>query len=290
VEVEVIKAPRRKPEEKVEYSDNNEPPVEKKTLLIGTVFMNDSEEQLKWFDLQMRYFHATTPQSFDHVTFLQDGATTDLLKGTKVINAPDAKKAKQSKAHIIGLNCLLDYFKKHQENYEDFLFIDSDAFPIRKDWHPTLRRKMVSPYEIAAVIRPENLEQRLHSSVLLARKQALPHLKFTVGSFDINDLCGYGERDVCCGSYQGDRRKQAFPLLKSNRENIHPLLCSVYYDMFYHNGCGTGRDFNMRARPYWNHMVEMSPDVRGWINQLMKNPNEFIGKLAGWNPEEYPEV
>ena len=46
---------------------------DKKVLLIGTVFMNDNPEQHRWFDLQMRYLKATTPQSYDHITFIQAG-------------------------------------------------------------------------------------------------------------------------------------------------------------------------------------------------------------------------
>jgi len=53
---------------------------------------------------------------------------------------------------------------------------------------------------------------------------------------------------------------------------------------------GSGRKFSMRARPYWDHMVDMNPDIKHWFNQLMKDPNKFIGELAGWNPAEYPEV
>ncbi len=267
-----------------------DPPVDNKELLVGTVFTNDSPEQHRWFDLQMRYLKATTPQSFDHVTFIQKGEKTGLFKDTKIIDAAKAHKLGQSKAHVAGLTSLLDYFKKHQEKYTDFLIIDSDAFPIRKNWYTILRDKMCKPYEIAIALRPENLEQRLHSSIIFAKKEALPHLGFSVGQDSLSDLKGGKENDVTCKAYQFDRRRHAFPLLKSNKVNVNPMLCSIYYDLFYHNGVGSGRNFNMRARPYWNHMVDMTPDVKGWINQLMANPNEFIGKLAGWNPEEYPEV
>ncbi len=266
-------------------------PIEQKELLVGTAFINDSPEQHRWFDLQMRYLKATTPQSFDHITYIQAGAESGLFEGTKIIEGEgNDRRLKQSKAHVAGLTSLVNYFKEHQDKYTDFLIIDSDAFPIRKDWITILRRKMVSPCEIAVVLRPENLEQRLHSSILFAHKEALPHLKFSVGKTQLDDLTGHRERDVSCEVYQSDRRRYAFPLLKSNKLNINPILCSIYYDLFYHNGVGSGRDFNMRARPYWNHMVDMKPDVKGWVNQLMKSPNEFIGKLAGWNPEEYPEV
>jgi len=287
--VEVIKAPP-KPEEPIPVlHDENESPSVKKDLLVGTVFIDDSAEQHKWFDLQSRYLKATT-SDFDHVTFIQDGEQTGLFEGTKIISDPGKTKAKQSKAHVMGLTHLLEYFRKHQDKYNDFLFIDSDAFPIRKDWITHLRRKMVNPYEIAVVIRPENLEQRLHSSIIFAKKKSLPNLGFSVGKNPLNDLTGHGENDVSCKVYQTARRKMAFPLLKSNKVNLNPMLCSVYYDLFYHNGVGSGRKFSMRARPYWDHMVDMNPDIKHWFNQLMKDPNKFIGELAGWNPAEYPEV
>ncbi len=134
------------------------------------------------------------------------------------------------------------------------------------------------PYEIAVALRPENLETRLHASVLLASREALPHLGFEV-SLAGNDLAGKRELDVVMPAYQGQRRQRAFPMLRSNRFNLHPLLCGIYYDLFYHNGCGSGRVFEMRGQSYWNHMADEQIDPLPWIDELMADPDTFIARL-----------
>jgi hypothetical protein len=232
----------------------------------------------------------TSDASFDHVTFCAAPLKTKTFQENSLLLTNDAlKSARQSSAHMGGLTELLDYFKQYQSMYDHFLFIDSDAFPIRKGWYTTLCDKL-KRYEIAICLRPENLEQRLHSSVLFAKREALDRLKFQISKQHLNDLVGQKENDLQVAPYQDEFRNSAFPLLRSNKVQRHPLLCGVYYDMFYHNGCGSGRNFNMRARGYWHHMSNQRAEVQNLINELMANPNKFIKEIAGWSPELYPEV
>lgn len=263
-------------------------------LCIGSIFVDCDELSEQWLDLQLRYIKATTTD-FHHVSLVQNSGSIKISKffsnNTEVIRPiPESPKtARDSQAHVIGLKGLHNYFKKHQATYENFLFIDMDAFPIRKNWYDILLRKL-KKHEIAIALRSENLETRLHSSILFCKKQGLAHLDWGVHKVG-NDLIGRSESDVNLISHQaGVRRKNSYVLLRSNQYQIHPLLCGVYYDLFYHHGCGSGRKFNMRSRPYWGHIVNPRFDVMESINDLMNDPNEFIGKLAGWHRNEYPQV
>ena len=253
----------------------SEPP----RLLVGTVFLDASPAQQRWFDLQQRYLSRTTGR-FDHVTFMSDGSDPEVFSGrTKILRSDQPAKTSHF-AHVYGLERLLGYFRSCADQYDYFLFLDSDAFPVRAQWLDILAERMRSgpAYEIAVALRPENLEVRLHASVLLASREALAHLDFGVALVG-SDLVGNPEQDVAMSAYQGERRHRAFPLLRSNRVNLHPLLCGIYYDLFYHNGCGSGRQFVMRAQEYWNHMVDEQVDPEIWIGELMNDPDAFISQL-----------
>jgi len=260
-----------------------------KPLCVGTIFPGVSEFNQRWLDLQLKYLRASTSVDFHHVTFLQQGQASEFFKNNTEIIRSKGPAARNSAAHVKGLEGLKNYFIKNADLYKHFLFIDMDAFPIHKDWYANLCDKLKTKWEIATLLRPENLEQRLHSSVLFCDKRALPRLSWGLRKVG-DDLIGKSESDVQILEYQNARRKQAYVMLRSNQHQIHPLLCGVYYDLFYHHGCGSGRNFNMRSKPYWKHVVAQNVDVRKTIDELMKNPNDFIHELAGWNNKNYAQV
>jgi hypothetical protein len=262
-----------------------------KDLLVGSVFVNESKEQHGWFDLQMKYLKATT-STFDHVSVVSQGPTTGLFQDTTVIrsaNNAERRPGEQSYEHARGLNALLAHFKQHREGYKSFLFIDSDAFPIRRNWLAILNNRMSDEHEIAVALRTESRELRLHSSILYARTEALDHLDFTVGIHPVKNLANRLCRDVHCGPYQDARRDCVFVLLKSNKVNLSPTFCSVYYDLFYHHGGGSRKNISTSDQ-YWGHLGQQYAHKKDWVDDLMQKPSDFISLLAGWNPEEYPKV
>jgi hypothetical protein len=274
-----------------------------KKVIIGSVFANDDAMQQKWLDLQMRFLAATT-RDYDHVVVLNSLPTNDSFEmKTKVLTPPVYDVA--SRGHIIGLQTLLQYYLKHADEYENFLFLDADAFPVRVGWLPILLKKMepeevflsdgtaasVKPigkrFEIAAVLRAENLEQRLHASILFVRRDALSRISFEYGV--IEDFRGNPEKDVMIPVYQRERRGLALPLLRTNRTNLHTLACGIYYDMFYHHCCGSGRTFAIRSTPYYEGVVKSAVNLDNMTKELMNDPNGFIAKL-GWSPDRYGKV
>jgi len=261
-----------------------------KTLCIGTVIPDCGELSEKWLSLQLKFLKSTTSTGFHHVTFLQKGTPSQFfLQNTEVIQNSISKNFHNSGAHAVGLRNILEYFKKHSDEYENFLFLDMDAFPIRKQWHECLCDKLSKGYEIATILRCENLEQRLHSSVIFLDKRALEYLDWDVREVG-KDLLGVTEADVQIANYQQERRNKAFVMLRSNQYQIHPLLCAVYYDLFYHHGNGCGKDNKMKASLYWSHVISQEWDSSKTSEHLFSHPTSFIGKLAGWYKEEYAQV
>jgi hypothetical protein len=276
-----------------------------KKLLVGSVFADDTPMQQKWLDLQL-LFLAHTTHDFDHVVVLSDGKTNDYFEQKTKVIIPGDTSPKGSDAHCNGLNLLLEYFRNKSDDYENFLFLDADAFPIKQNWLPVLLKKMEPmerddpitgaflpikskwrDYDVASVVRSENLEIRLHASVLFAKKKALSNMTFNFGHVG-NDLLGNIENDVHIPFYQNEFRNLALPLIRTNKNNIHPLACGIYYDMFYHHACGSGRDFHMRASGhYLTNIIPAILNTSGFTDQLMKSPCDFIKNLAGWNPSRY---
>ncbi len=198
---------------------------------------------------------------------------------------------------------LLAHFRERAANYNHFLFLDGDAFPIKKNWYGDLTMKM-SPSdvfdssgmalrsrgrerEIAVALRAENLETRLHASILFANQAALQNLDFKIGDSPDRDLLGDRESDIYLPTYQTERRDKVFPLMRSNQRNVNPVACGIYYDMFYHHCCGSGRTFRVRGRTYWDRVVEPLEDLEQFTDDLMLRPEAFVAGLAGWNPERY---
>ncbi len=278
-----------------------------KNLLVGSVFVNCSPIQRKWLEIQLHFLKATT-DDFDHVVVVSQGDVSDEFKYLTKTLEPRDKTLQGSPSHEQGLNTLLEYFKERRDQYKNFLFLDSDAFPIRTQWMGTLLQKMQPPaqfgdsgmysvsqkvkdrtFEVAAVLRCENLESRLHASVLFAKNEALDHLSFvyTTGK----DLLGWPEEDIFVPVYQNERRHFAFPLLRTNKYNLHPLACGIYYDCFYHHCCGSGRPFHLRASDDYLAKIVMPMDnLNLYTEKLMEDPEEFVSKLAGWNPNRYAKL
>ena len=172
-----------------------------------------------------------------------------------------------------------------RDKYENFLFIDNDAFPIKKNWVNILQERMRRyGRTMSAVLRTENLETRLHASVMFCLPKSLDNLKFYFGDTGL-DLLGYSEQDVGIGN-QGEM----FPLIRTNQFNIHPVSCGVYFDMFYHHAFGSPTlavKFRCEIRDYSTHYSGDITDFPDLHQKLKEDPFGFVSKLAGWCPDEY---
>ena len=229
-----------------------------KKLLVGATFRDAQADQLDWLELQLKFLHATT-EHFDHVSFVNGMGTYSSREKpgignidiyhkyeTTVIGLGDQNTQRDpsptSSQHIHSLSHLLSYFKSKRHEYDYFLFLDNDAFPIREGWLDDLVEKMNHWDKlIAVVIRPENLEIRWHASILLAKPEALDGLHFQLQHIPDGDFMGVDELDVGIGAFQDKLRNGVWPLIRTNRLNLHPVAYGVYFDMFYHHTFGARR-------------------------------------------------
>jgi len=261
-----------------------------KSLLVGSVFKNTEPDQIEWLDLQLKFLSATT-DDYDHVAVLNCEDPEPFNKFTKVVSFGNGNDVLQSQQHVNGLNSLVRYFKTVVDEYENFLFIDNDAFPIKRNWINILRSRMDNHQKsVAAVLRTENLETRLHASVLFCNPEALDNLDFFFGQTG-SDLLRYEEQDVGIGDYQDELRGEVWPLIRTNKINIHPISCGVYFDMFYHHAFGSpssATKFRAELRDYSTHYSGDMTDFPALHQRLQDNPFVFVRRLAGWCPEQYP--
>ena len=254
-----------------------------KNLMIGTVLKDGSPTQRKWLDTQLAFIRATT-EDFDHVAVVNKQVPLNSLP-TTVIH-PVEQGLEGSRGHQQALMILADWFKRHSKNYRYFMFLDCDAFPIREHWLEILNAKMGNK-ELAAIIRPENMEFRLHASIMLAKPEAMPNINFVATKLG-HRLDGSIEKDLNVPFYEA-RQERAFRMVRSNKHNIHPVGCGIYFDMFYHHTNGGDCNYIEGSRFYWDHMIEPTQNLFQHRDQLFANPTLFIRRLS-WNPESCPDI
>lgn len=247
---------------------------------MGSVFTDTSGWSRFWLKTQLKYLKATTLVEFDHISILQKGDAASFSTESEVFLS--SLRGSGSIAHMHGLKQLKGQFLRRQEKYDNFLFLDMDAFPIRRNWLSLLSDRLAGRWDMATILRPENLEQRFHSSVIFCRLKALEKLDWETGEVG-KDLAGGIENDLKILHYQDELRDRVFPLLKSNKHLVHPLLCSVYWDMFYHHSCGSARKFKMRSSSYWGHMMPKETPPAAFFKEIKADTNGFIKKLTGWH-------
>lgn len=259
-------------------------------ILVGSVFLSDSPLQQRWLGLQLRYLYATT-KDFDHVVCITGEYSGHFGKKTRVIEIERARRVGMTRHHATGLAALVSYFRENASDYDAFLLLDSDAFPINKRWVEILHDEIGKfKRELACPIRFENLEQRLHTCALFITKEALSAVVLEPAVLSQN-LLHDDEYGACLVSHENERGK-VFPLLRSNQTNIHQVACAVYFNLFYHHSAGTRagrRDrFTLRSDNYWGSMrYEHRIQFR---ERLFKDPTGFINRLAGWTPNDYPDI
>lgn len=226
-----------------------------KKLLVLSVYSGNSD---RWFQLQQEFLYQTTHE-FEHILFLNN---VDVARfGTATILDNRITNQSDIEQHCYGLNQLLAYAKTRE--HRGILILDSDCFPICQ-WESKLRVKLESRSS-AAIVRVENLDTFYHPSAVFSTNA---DLKFSIRP--CKNLLGDTFDEVVCDTFD------AFPLLRTNKRNVHPVMCGIYYDLFYHHSCGS-RPFSQRSTN--NQYYQYPYDHRKYLNELFKNPAKFISYL-----------
>ena len=257
-----------------------------KHLLIMSIYA-PSERNETWYKTQKRFIANNTRGPYDY-RILLNGIDPSSFKKEDIAHCFD-----KNSQHKAALNWFLEYARSH--DYENYLFMDSDCFPVSPDWFDNLvyqldnmNRKLAAPY------RTENLDIFPHPCAFFVRGKFIhsPNLNFD-NSIKALNLLGSEINDV--GSGMASLSNDVFPLLRSNVVNPHPVACAIYSHYFYHHGSGS-RDFNFRIYNkfgYTDHWYRRENQLQHGdllFSAFNQNPEAFINRLMGkdeWLIKDY---
>jgi len=229
-------------------------------ILVGSVY---SQESLKWHEIQSEFLKINTSSDFDHIVFFHGCKDNFIQLDCNLIDA--------RQQHVFGIDKILEMFEM-EKGYSHCLILDSDAFPIKKNWDCDLKNAMDENLcSVACPIRFENLDTFFHPCIVFFERNALP---LDIGLKPIENLLGYK-----CDEVVVNADCKTFPLLRTNILSLHPVAASIYYNMFYHHGFGS-RSFSCRSVHINNYYANSElPD--SFSQPLFSNPKSFISKLMG---------
>jgi len=246
-------------------------------LAVCSVFSGNYNTAF-WLKCQMEGLKKSVT-NFDHLVYLNQ-ADESLFSESIVVGKSDIAPLQRYRwdgfhfstgmaGHIRGLRKLLSYCEL--SDYECFLILDSDCFPVHEQWMDILVDNMSRfGKSFAAPARVENLDVFPHPCAFFT---ADPHFLRFAGEWNEN-LLGWITRDIICAGHPNEW----FPLLKTNRCSKHPLLATIYYDVFYHHGAGS-REFNMRSLCYYDPILGRYPDADTILAELKHDPQSFIASI-----------
>ena len=247
------------------------------SLAVCSVFSGDDNTAL-WLRLQLEALRKTVP-TFDHLVYLNQ-ADESLFTNSIIVGQSSQPPAGRYRSdgfhfstgmmgHFQGLRALIEFCLSFP--YEYFLILDSDCFPVHERWFPILIESMENfGKSFAAPARVENLDTFPHPCAFFTADPQ--YLRFA-GDWNEN-LVGWTTRDIICS---GDT-DEWFPLLRTNRRSRHPLLASIYYDLFYHHGAGS-RKFNMRSLCYYDPVMASYPSAESLFEEFKQDPVAFVESM-----------
>ena len=204
--------------------------VERKMIHIATVHWCDD----RWIDIQLKYLKMFITEPYRIYAFL-NGLEHDY----KSLFFYASSEPIQS--HAIKLNLLADIASFNADSEDDLLiFIDGDAFPI--DYVLPFAYSTLSKYRLMAIQRKENCgDIQPHPSFCLTTIKLWKEINGDwKAGYEWKDERGRNVNDVGGNLLKilNERGINWYPMLRSNRSNIHPLWFGIYDNLIYHHGAG----------------------------------------------------
>lgn len=294
-----------------------------KKLLVASIYTLVSKAN-GWFEIQNKFLDLTTkdydfgifcnnidPRYFPSDALIIGRHDNDDLKkyfDNKEYQPDDEDLGWHERYHYdirVAYFKIMDYFREHTGEYENFLLIDSDIFPVHPHWQYVLTKRMEATNRwYAALLRGETFENYPWLGCFYIRGQYIHE--------DIPDwfprkhenLWGtkYREFGTCRNKTHCDGESIWYPLIRSNVVNLHPLRFGIYNHLFYHHlkGSWNKHDPNFKAEltvnstpellGYYDHYMHMKSHAliaEHCHERLMKEPKEFIAQLMGVDAEEW---
>ena len=244
--------------------------------------MNNNEDRqraLAWRDLQLKFLKETT-EDFDYALWLSRLDRSDFDKTAIIIDENQEKRPKGPDCRK-GVEKMIE-FCQNSSGYENYLILDSDAFPVRKGWQDLLLQKMGGK-KYASPVRTELLDTFASHCAIFIKGEHI-HDNYPIApSHNYHNL--FGDKVIELGTSLPFDRKDHFPLIRTNKFNLHFLLGAIYYDVFYHHGGGS-RKPKTRTCSYHDHIYNPK-DIWGIeqdiFDRLQKDPWKLIRLLQQGN-------
>lgn len=255
----------------------------KKTLIASVYYFDgkNNEENKLWFNLQKRFIKKNT-FSYDFAVLLNGCEDDSMFKGCEIIDRIDRS------LHKNAIQRVIEYFRANE--YDSYCLLDSDCFPISKNWPMKLRNHLTeNGLWYASVSRVENGETFPHPAAQFINKEYIHDSIFDyqedVVSTDLNTGETFRDTGTCNQKRDSEGKMIWYSLLRTNRVNVHPLLCGIYGDYFYHHGMGSRWPKNRCYRGmkiYESYGMKANPkNVEYTFDNIRANPEEFINYLMG---------
>lgn len=246
-----------------------------KKILIMTVY-GPSDYNCYWYGLQKHFISKNTnvPYDFKVVTNKVDSELFD--DNSIVISNPE------NIGHPAAIKQIINYMRASNE-YENYMLIDSDCFPVRAGWHNILTKQMLQlDKDIAAPVRFENLDLFPHPCAVYMNERGLNNPKLNFDYAKVRNLMGDEIDEV--GGNMLQIINSVMPLTRTNRVNLHHVAAGIYHHLFYHHGAGS-RGFQFRVQhdyQYYNHLIDEKDEIQygdKLMSSLINDPEGFIDKL-----------
>lgn len=247
-------------------------------LLVASIYA-PSQQNRQWRSLQEKFVRECSAGSdLDFRYYLNGVRPEDLGDGEIRLLGRSA----DNKGHSAALRAVISIFRRVEYDY--YLILDSDCFPVFPGWLPVLIKQM-SRYgkRFAAPVRTENLDRFPHPCAFLIAGAAVhdDRLNFDIGRPQPN-LLNVPVADV--GTAMTPLMPEVLPLLRTNYRNRHPVAAGIYHHMFYHHGAGS-RAFRFRLThdcAYTAHWWDNTKDgIRAEIlaRELVQDPGKYLAGL-----------
>jgi len=243
-------------------------------------------EDFRWADIQLRYLRKNLKRDFRIYADTPDGST---YNGSYFYSQHvKTREPWPSRDHATKLDKLTDVVLDVADDDDLIMFFDGDAFPI-------------APMD-------DYLDSRLgeYPMLTVCRKESVPyfhpHPSFTCATVRFWKELGstwqprYGKsvNHNDTGSQLKDKMERlgvkCYPLLRTNKNNPHPLWFGIYDDLIYHHGAGFRLPISKfeaaDAGGVWNDDIIMArpefkakQEIRGQMFETIKRDPEFYRQL-----------
>jgi len=255
--------------------------LERKTIMknpcklhVIAVYYGKSNLNSLWLRLQQKFLAYTT-KNYRFSVYIND-CHESLFTDIDILGVAPNDIPHGNGNHLY---CLKEIIKLVDQNDDTYLILDSDCFPIQQGWQSLLLNVMSrNGYQVAAPVRAENLDLFPHPCAMFITNKGMKTLEMIPSNkhhYNTN-LMGVALQEPTCNHL-------AFPLLRSNQVNIHPVGAAIYYNMFYHHGGGSRHPKFYRYRQYLptSKCFEETLEWKSALEHLESDPLAYIAKLSG---------